>query len=139
MRTPPCNYCGHCKLCHRIKTDVRYRRLFAGQLAQPCGLRGEELRQVVCTLCGQRGKMLPVYACPLHGECTNNKVGKYKSCLTCADRLGNDPSAVGVERVTGSLEAVVPPLVVGVETNDSANDGGSEEDADRPLDDGCDP
>lgn len=36
----------------------------------PCPLRGPWLREVECELCGLRGVMVEVRACPIFGECT---------------------------------------------------------------------
>lgn len=56
-----------------------------------CQYRGPQVRQVKCMVCGeQKGKMVPVFACDLHGECTERKTevrrSAIQSCIACTDQ-----------------------------------------------------
>lgn len=60
--------------------------------ATACVLRGSEIRQVACKPCqggGNRQVLVPVFACPLHQECTLHNTGTHpriQACATCAER-----------------------------------------------------
>ncbi|MDB5338398.1 MAG: hypothetical protein JWN70_4017 [Planctomycetaceae bacterium] len=57
-----------------------------------CVLRGPEIRKVACKPCQADSLipvMLPVFRCPLHGECTLHNTGtfpKIQACATCGGR-----------------------------------------------------
>ena len=78
-----------------------------------CRSRGTEpIAEVECTLCGAQTVMLPVFACTLHGRCTERRYAmgtgdreRVSSCLTC-----DDYAAVGesLENAVGSMAHRTP-------------------------------
>jgi len=53
-----------------------------------CSHRGPLLETRLCDLCGIKGQPFEVYACQLHGECSEQrKHSKVRSCIGCPDHL----------------------------------------------------
>lgn len=57
----------------------------------PCLHRGPVTRSIECELCDGNKRIVPAYACNLHGECALSRTksgsrGEVRQCLTCADR-----------------------------------------------------
>lgn len=55
-----------------------------------CLHRGEVLRQIECRTCGNRGKMVDVHYCAVHGECTLKRavyLEKPHVCLGCTSHV----------------------------------------------------
>lgn len=70
-------------------TSVRPVKHYDHPLKTKCPHRGPAISSVECSLCGQRGKLIPIYSCAVHGSCTHNK---HKSssqsehtCIGCPD------------------------------------------------------
>ncbi len=82
-------YCSACPLAGVVNPDfipegapIDYAKL------PTCSHRGDVKRIETCELCGSIGKKVPVYACGIHGECTESRFKAGKSphtCVGCAD------------------------------------------------------
>lgn len=85
-----CVECGTSLVSSRpslYRKCVADSRVQAGYWADmSCQHRGEVLRQIECRTCGNRGKMVDVHYCAVHGECTLKRavyLEKPHVCLGC--------------------------------------------------------
>lgn len=86
-----CDRCGaRAKIAPHMRDKPVYHQCVSGSL--DCPHRSPEpTGEVACELCGGQTRMVPIYACVLHGECALSRTksgtkGEYRQCLTCEDR-----------------------------------------------------
>lgn len=62
-----------------------------------CKHRGSQIRAVSCELCGAKGKLVPVYTCARHKECTwgswTQRKDAPKTCVGCVDFTAEAPTS----------------------------------------------
>ena len=92
---PRQHQCAVCKtvlpLTDQEAAGVVYHDCMGEQSILPCTHRGAVVRSVECELCGGNKRVVPIYACNLHGECALSRTksgnrGEVRQCLTCPSR-----------------------------------------------------
>lgn len=89
----------HCPNYIKAGPDADPQRMYAA-CKSPDGIpslvdcvhRGDQIGDVECRLCGERGKEIEVFSCDKHESCTLKKYKSGKSkhavCFLCPDRKG---------------------------------------------------
>jgi hypothetical protein len=113
---------------------------------EPCRFRGNRLDHVPCDLCDKRkGTLFSLYACELHGQCTEGKVVRaIKGCKSCQDRkppgVDHPPDAwaAGVTTVPQRRDDLLPRTlaslkIAGFDSPHLFVDGTRDAESYRPL------
>jgi len=79
-----------CRPGRRVRKEGRKRRTKHPAIARhdsTCQHRGAAVETVACQLCGDRGKLVTIYACQVHTSCTlrrwSDRPTPHAICLGC--------------------------------------------------------